>query len=69
MSRLNVASSERSGDDASPVDAPQPTMWKLNSCFDARPEYGAIGAVSTLAAMPMRESICATACTIFSSLT
>jgi hypothetical protein len=24
-------------------------MWKLNSCFDARPEYGPIGAVSTLA--------------------
>jgi hypothetical protein len=37
---LKVASSERSGDDASPVDAPQPTMWKLNSCFEARPEYG-----------------------------
>jgi len=66
---LNVASKERSGELASPVDAPQPTMWKLNSCFDARPEYGPIGAVSTFDVMPTRVSICATACTIFSSLT
>ena len=44
-------------------------MWKLNSCFAARAEYGPIGAVSTLEAMPTRASICATACTIFSSLT
>ena len=43
---MNVASSDRSGLDASPVEAPQPTIWKLNSCFDARPEYGPIGAVN-----------------------
>ena len=55
--------------DASPVDAPQPTMNTLNSCFDARDEYGAIGAVSTFDWMPMRVSICATAWMIFSSLT
>ncbi len=63
-----VASSARSGDEVSPVSAPQPASRKLNSSFEPREKKTFDGIVSTLVGMPLRDRYCATACAIAASL-
>ena len=63
-----MASSDFSGEDASPVPEPQPARIRLNSSFEARVKKTFYGIVSTLVSMPMRLSICATASQILLSL-
>ena len=73
LSRSKVASSDLSGDDASPVPEPQPTRTKLNFGVLSGPPVEASRKntpcviVTTCVSMPMRESICPTASAILAS--
>jgi hypothetical protein len=73
FSRSKLASSDLSGEEASPVPEPQPTRMKLNlGPFSGEPVEASRKKtpwviVTTCVSMPMRESICPTASAILAS--
>ncbi|MNC91453.1 hypothetical protein D3C83_77210 [compost metagenome] len=75
FSRSKVASSDLSGEEASPVPEPQPTRIRLNSGSlfgpppEARLKKTLAGMVTTLVGMPPRVSIWAITSQIFASFT